>query len=246
MEKPWLTHYEEGTPAQVDIPDYPITQDLIENAKRYPNHPALIYGSVVEPLGNLLLDRSISFRLLCDLTTRFAAGLQALGIKKGDRVLIHLPNCPQFVIAYYATLMIGGIAVPSNPEYVARELKYQIDDSGAETVVTLSLTYPTVKQIRTETNLKHVIVTNVKEYFPQLLKFLFTTFREKKEGHRVDLLSNDDLWFQELLVGAQPTPKAVHVEPEDTACLIYTGGTTGVPKGARLLHRNLVSNAVKY
>jgi long-chain acyl-CoA synthetase len=246
MEKPWLAHYEEGTPAKVDIPNYPITQDLIENAACHPHHPALIYGSVVEPLGNLLLDRAISFRRLCDLTTRFAAGLQRLGVKKGDRVIIHLPNCPQFVIAYYAALMIGAIAVPSNPEYVARELKHQLNDSGAETIVTLSLTYPTVHQIRAETPLKHVIVTNVKEYFPQLLKFLFTTFREKKEGHHQDISGDTDTHrFQGILKGAPSHPTPVQINMGDTAVLMYTGGTTGTIKGAQLTHRNLQANAVQ-
>jgi long-chain acyl-CoA synthetase len=246
MEKPWLAHYEEGTPAQVDIPNYPITQDLIENARRYPDHPALIYGSVVEPLGNLLLDRAISFRRLCGLTTGFAAGLHGLGVKKGDRVIIHLPNCPQFVVAYYATLMIGAIAVPSNPEYVARELKHQLNDSGAETIVTLSLTYPTVHQIRAETPLKHVVVTNVKEYFPRLLKLLFTTFREKKEGHAQDISGDADThWFQDILKGAPPHPSPVEINMGDTAVLMYTGGTTGTIKGAQLTHRNLQANAVQ-
>jgi long-chain acyl-CoA synthetase len=246
MEKPWLAHYEEGTPAQVEIPGYPITQDLIENARRYPDHPALIYGSVVEPLGNLLLDRTISFRQLCDLTTRFAAGLQALGVEKGDRVVIHLPNCPQFIIAYYATLMIGAVAVPSNPEYVARELKYQLDDSGAETIVTLSLTYPTVKQIRAKTPLKRVVVVNVKEYFPGLLRFLFTAFREKKEGHAQDISGDADThWFQGVLKNAPTRPALVTINMGDTAVLMYTGGTTGTIKGAQLTHRNLQANAVQ-
>lgn len=246
MEKPWLAHYEEGTPAQIDVPHYPITQDLIENARCHPDHPALIYGSVVEPLGNLLLDREISFRQLCDLTARFAAGLQALGVKKGDRVVIHLPNCPQFVMAYYAILMIGAIAVPANPEYVARELKYQMNDSGAETIITLSLTYPTVKQIRAETLLKRVIVTNVKEHFPRLLKFLFSTFKEKKEGHYQDISGDaDTLWLQDVLKSAQPHPAPVEINMGDTAVLMYTGGTTGTIKGAQLTHRNLQANAVQ-
>jgi long-chain acyl-CoA synthetase len=246
MEKPWLAHYEKGTPAEVEIPGYPIAQDLIENARRYPHHPALIYGSVVEPLGNLLLDRKISFRRLCDLTTRFAAGLQALGVEKGDRVIIHLPNCPQFVIATYATLMIGAIAVPSNPEYVARELKYQLNDSGAKVIVTLTLTYPTVKQIRAETPLKHVIVTNVKEYFPRLLKLLFTTFKEKKEGHYQDIGDDaDTYWFQDTLKDDSLYPAPVEINMGDTAVLMYTGGTTGTIKGAQLTHRNLQANAVQ-
>ncbi|MDY7080162.1 MAG: AMP-binding protein [Chloroflexota bacterium] len=158
MEKIWLANYEEGVPAEVEIPDYPVIQNLINSAEKYPHNTATIFGNVVEPLGNALMDAKMDYRDLLDLTYRFAAGLQKLGVKKGDRVAIHLPNCPQFVIAYYATLMIGGIVVSCNPEYVAREMKHQLNDAGVETIITLSLMYPITKQIRAETSLKHVIV----------------------------------------------------------------------------------------
>jgi long-chain acyl-CoA synthetase len=142
--------------------------------------------------------------------------------------------------------MVGGIAVPSNPEYVARELKYQLNDSGAETIVTLSLTYPTVKQVRAETELKRVIVTNVKEYFPRLLKFLFTAFREKKEGHFQDISADaDTAWFQDVLKGGSTKPTPVEISMGDTAVLMYTGGTTGTIKGAQLSHHNIQANAVQ-
>jgi long-chain acyl-CoA synthetase len=246
MEKPWLAHYEEGVPAEVEIPDYPVTQNLVNSAEKYPTNTALIYGNVVEPLGNALMDAKMEYRRLLELTYRFAAALQQLGVKKGDRVAIHLPNCPQFVIAYYATMMVGGIIVPCNPQYVAREMKHQLDDSGAETVITLSLMYPMIKQIRAETPLKRVVVTNIKEYFPGLLKFLFTIATEKKEGHYQDISGDaDTYWFQDLLAGAPAQPARVDVDMEDTAVLMYTGGTTGLSKGAQLTHRNVQANAVQ-
>ena len=246
MKKPWLAYYEDGTPAEVDIPDWPITDDLQANAESFPRHPALIYGNVVEPLGDLLLDRSISFGRLHGLVRRFAAGLQQLGVRQGDRVLLHLPNCPQFVIAYYATLMVGGIVVPSNPEYVARELVHQVNDAGAETAITLSLTYPTMKTIRAQTPLRRVIVTNVKEYFPWPLKGLFTLFKERQEGHYQDISGDRrTCWFQQVLAGAPERPEPVDLEMEETAVLMYTGGTTGTIKGAQLTHRNIQANAVQ-
>nr|HID12785.1 long-chain fatty acid--CoA ligase [Anaerolineae bacterium] len=246
MEKPWLAHYEEGVSAEVEIPDYPVTQNLINTVEKYPNNTALIFGNVVEPLGNALMDAKMNYRRLLDLTYRFAAALQQLGIKKGDRVAIHLPNCPQFVIAYYATLMVGGIVVPCNPQYVAREIKHQLSDSGAETIITLSLTYPIVKQVRAETALKRVIVTNIKEYFPGLLKFLFTVAKEKKEGHYQDISGDaDTYWFQDILASAPARPTLVEIDMEDTAVLMYTGGTTGVSKGAQLTHRNIQANAIQ-
>lgn len=246
MEKIWLAKYEEGVPAEVEIPGYPVTQNLINAVEKYPTRTALIFGNVVEPLGNALMDAKMDYRTLLDLTCRFAAALQQLGVKKGDRVAVHLPNCPQFIIAYYAVLMAGGIVVPCNPQYVARELAYQLSDSGAETIITLSLTYPIVKQIRAETPLKQVVVANVKEYFPPLLKFLFTVAVEKKEGHRQDISGDaNTFWFQGVLAGAPASPNPVAVDMEDTAVLMYTGGTTGTSKGAELTHRNLQANAAQ-
>ena len=246
MEKPWLANYEEGVPAEVEMPDYPVTRNLINTAEKYPNNTALIFGNVVEPLGNALMDAKMDYRRLLDLTYRFAAALQQLGVKKGDRVALYLPNCPQFVIAYYATLMVGGIVVPCNPTYVAREMKHQLNDSGAETIVTLSLMYPIIKQIRAETPLKQVIVTNIKEYFPGLLKFLFTVATEKKEGHYQDISGDaNTYWFQDILASASAKPTPVEIGMEDTAVLMYTGGTTGVSKGAQLTHRNVQANVTQ-
>jgi long-chain acyl-CoA synthetase len=246
MEKPWLSHYEEGVPGEVEIPDYPVTQNLVATAERYPNNTALIFGNVVEPLGNALMDARMTYRTLLGLVCRFAAALQKLGVEKGDRVAIHLPNCPQFLVAYYATLMAGGIAVPCNPVYVARELTHQLNDSGTKVVITLSLTYPLVKQIRPNTSLKHVVVTNIKEYFPGLLKLLFTVAIEKKEGHHQDISGDADThWFQDLLASAPAKPTPVEIDMGDAAVLMYTGGTTGISKGAQLTHRNVQANTVQ-
>ncbi len=246
MDKPWLSHYEDGVPAEVEIPDYPVTQNLINAAEAYSDRTALIFGNVVEPLGNKLMDATMSYQELLDGTYRFAAALQKFGVKPGDRVAVHLPNCPQFVIAYYATLLVGGIVVPCNPQYVGREIEHQLNDSGTETIITLSLTYPTVKGIRDKTPLKRVIVTNIKEYFPGLLKLLFTLAMEKKEGHYQDISGDaNTYWFQDVLTSAPARPSAVDIDMEDTAVLMYTGGTTGVPKAAQLTHRNIHANAVQ-
>jgi long-chain acyl-CoA synthetase len=246
MEKPWLNEYDSGVPATIDYPNVPLHQFLLDTAASYPDSNALIFGSVVAPLGNALMDAPMSYARLLELALRFAATLQKLGVQKGDRVAVHLPNCPQFAIAYYATLMAGGIVVPCNPQYVPRELKHQLGDSGAKVAITLSLTYPLVKQIRNETQLEHVVVTSIKEYFPGLLKFLFTVAMEKKEGHFQDISGDaNTYWFQDLLAQAPVRPQQVEVTPEDTGVLMYTGGTTGVSKGAQLTHRNLVANAVQ-
>jgi long-chain acyl-CoA synthetase len=246
MEKPWLNEYDSGVPATIDYPEVPVHQFLLDAAAKYPNHPACIFGSVVEPLGNRLMDTTMSYKELLEHTQRFAAVLQNLGVKKGDRVAVHLPNCPQFIMAYYATSMVGGIVVPCNPQYVPRELKHQLTDSGAKVAVTLSLTYPLIKQVRSETALEHVVVTSIKEYFPGFLKFLFTVATEKKEGHFQDISGDaNTYWFQDLLAQAPSLPEPVSVAPGDTGVLMYTGGTTGVSKGAQLTHKNLVANALQ-
>jgi len=239
--KPWLRFYDEGVPPSIDYPPVPLDRLLADSAAKHPDHPAIIFGGRV---GTRLMDKALSYRQLDDAVNRFATAMQKLGVSKGDRVAMFMSNCPQLVISIYGTLRAGGIAVPSNFLYSAEEIEHQLNDAGAEIVVTLSPFYKKLNSIRANTRLRHVIVTNIKEYFPALLRLLFSLTKEKKEGHRVELASEDDFWFQSLLSEATPTPKPVELGPEDTACLIYTGGTTGVPKGAELLHRNLVSNAV--
>jgi long-chain acyl-CoA synthetase len=242
MEKPWLKHYDEGVPATIDYPRLPVDQLLTGTATRHPDHPAVIFGAAV---GSRVMDAQLTYRQLDDAVNRFAAGLQAMGVKKGDRVAIMLPNCPQFIIAAYATWRVGGIVVCCNPLYVAREVEHLVNDSGTETFVVMSSLYDRVRSVRADTGLKRVIVTNIKEYFPGLLKFLFTLTKEKKEGHKVDISGDaDTYWFQDVMRDAPARPTPAEIAPEEVATLIYTGGTTGGPKGAQLTHLNLVSNAV--
>ncbi len=240
----WQQHYEPGVPKSIDYPSYPVDHFLKNTAERSPDHTAVTFGGLAPRLGEL--HRHMSYRQLDSLVDRFAAGLQKLDLQKGDRVVLHMPNCPQYVIAYYGILRAGGVVVPTNPLYVAREISHQISDSGAVMAVSLSLLYPEMKKALAETPLKHVIVTNIKEYFPFLLKVLFTLAKEKKDGHRVDL-SDDPIatWFQDFMAAAPATPQPVEMSPDDTAVLMYTGGTTGVPKGAQLTHRNVVANALQ-
>jgi long-chain acyl-CoA synthetase len=243
MEKPWLAHYDEGVPESIDYPNIPLDKLLEQSATKHPNQTATIFGAAV---GSNVLDAKITYGEMNESVNRFAAGLQDLGVSKGDRVAIMLPNCPQFVIAAYATWRIGGIVVCCNPLYMPREIEHLVNDSGTETFVVLSSLYERVKSIRPKTGLKRVIVTNIKEYFPGLLKFLFTLSKEKKEGHRVSIAGDaDTFWFQDVMgEAAASQPKPVPIDPQELATLIYTGGTTGTPKGAQLTHRNLVSNAI--
>jgi len=242
MNRQWLTHYDEGIAETIDYPRFGLDRLLANSAAKHPDRIATIFGAMV---GSRLMDAKLTYRQLDDAVDRLAAGLQQLGVQKGDRVAIMLPNCPQFIIAAYATWRIGGIVVCCNPLYVGREIEHLVNDSGAETIVVMSQFYNRVKSIRTNTTLKRVIVTNVKEYFPGLLRILFSLAKEKKEGHKVDISSDPDThWFQEILSSAPGKPTPVEIDPDEVATLIYTGGTTGGPKGAQLTHFNLVSNAV--
>jgi len=242
MEKPWSKFYNEVVPETLDYPHIPLDHFLRDSAAKHPNHTAAIFGAAV---GSRLMDASITYRELDEAVNRFASSLQKMGVGKGDRVAIMLPNCPQFIIAAYATWRIGGVVVCCNPLYVDREIEHLVNDSGTETFVVMSSFYQRLKGIRSGTGLKRVIVTNIKEYFPGLLKFLFSLTKEKKEGHKVDISGDaDTFWFQDLLAGQGKRPEAVEIDPQEVATLIYTGGTTGIPKGTQLTHYNLVSNAI--
>ena len=238
MDKPWLAHYEKGVRASLEYPAVPMHYFLEQSASKYPENPVTIYGNGSK------LDAKLTFRELNEHVNRLANALTQMGVKKGDRVALYLPNCPQYVIGYYATLKIGAIVGPNNPLYVPRELEFQVNDSGAETIICLSRFYPNVRKIRANTKLRNVIVANAKEYFSPILKLLFTLAMEKKEGHR-QTLDPGDRWFQDVLASAPATKPNVEVRPEDTAVLLYTGGTTGVPKAAEITHKNLVANTVQ-
>jgi long-chain acyl-CoA synthetase len=231
--KPWLKFYESHVPASINYPNLILPNVLRQTADNYGYRTAMLFKG-----------QRINYREFNQAVDRFAAGLQRLGVHKGDRVALHLPNCPQYPIAYYAVLRIGGIVVPCNPLYQAHELIHQLKDSGAEVIVTLSSLYPVIKKIRSQTALRQVIVAQIKTYFPPLLRAIFTMALERSKGHYVEIAQDDDTyWFTDVLRTAPPSPQPVEVNPSDTAILMYTGGTTGISKGAELAHRNIFVNA---
>jgi long-chain acyl-CoA synthetase len=238
MDRPWFEHYEADVPREIEIPDVPITANLRRAAERSPERTAVIFGGLAQGDAGPLIDAKLSYRRLLGTTLRLAAALQALGVQKGDRVALHLPNCPQFVSAYYATLMIGGVVVPCNPQYVARELAHQLADAGATAIVTLERTLPLVRAVREQTALRHVVVTPLAEYWPQEL-------RDTAERAAIEPLAEGEHRLAELVADAAPAPQPTEVNMADTAALLYTGGTTGISKGAQLTHRNLQANAVQ-
>ncbi|HEX9868890.1 MAG TPA: AMP-binding protein, partial [Candidatus Tectomicrobia bacterium] len=236
MLKPWLAHYEPGVLPTLDCPALPLHGLLEQTAARYPDRVATIFFGA-----------KLTYRALDEAANRFAHALLNLGLGRGDRVALMLPNCPQFLIAFYGALKAGAVVTAMNPLYTPRELAYQLNDADAATLVTLSKFYPTVESVRDKTTLRRVIVTNLKEYFPTVLRALFTLFKERKEGHRVSLRREvPTFWFQDILAASRTAgAPGVAVDPNDTALLQYTGGTTGSPKGAMLRHSGLVANTLQ-
>jgi long-chain acyl-CoA synthetase len=230
-DRPWLKKYDEGVPHTIDYPKVPLSGLLEESAKKYPDSDCTI-----------LKGAKISYREMNELTDRLAAGLVDLGVKKGDRVGIFIPNTPQFVMAYYAVLKAGGVVVATNPLYGPHEIIHQANDSGMELMIVMSNFYNKVKEVQDQTKIRKLIVTNIKEALPPVTAFLFTLLKEKKGGFRVQL-ADGDMWLQDLLAKYTPSDRPkLDIVPDDVALFQYSGGTTGVPKAAVALHRNLVAN----
>lgn len=230
MTKRWLKHYDPEVPPHIDYPCIPVYQLLEDTAARYPDRPSVrFYG------------RQFTFRQIQDLSNRFAAGLHKLGIKKGDRVGTLLPNCPQYVIAYYGILKAGAAVVPLNPLYTARELSFHFENSGAETVVTIPLFIDKVTVLREQTPLKRIICSCVSDFLP----FPISAVQGLRERPLIN--GSKDPGFVHLKdLLRSPAPRDFHpvsVDPEDMAVLIYSGGTTGIAKGIMLSHFNVVANA---
>ncbi len=215
MERIWLKSYEPGVPHSIEYPEISLYEMFQETVKQYSDLPALSF-----------MGHEITYAGLQSQVEKLAAALEGLGVKKGDRVAIHLPNCPQFPIAFYAALSLGAIAVPCNPMYVARELTHQLNDSETETIITLTSFYKMIKELQPKTTLKNIIAVNLEE-----------------DSVKIE---TDDYSFASLMKeygGKQAQP--VEVLPEDRAAFMYTGGATGVSKGAILQHRHLLANALQ-
>ena len=187
----------------------------------------------------------MTYRQLMNEVDRFAAALAALGVRKGDRVALMLPNLPQFVICFYGAAKIGAIIVNTNPQYTSREMQYQFADAGAETVVLLSPFYARLKEVQAQTQIKRVIITDVPDYVaPPFNALVKSTLR--KDGLLVEVPDAEGVYHLRPLLNAHPEPPPkVAVDPAEVALFQYTGGTTGISKAAMLSHFNLVANTVQ-
>lgn len=234
--KPWLAHYPPQIPAQLDYPDISLTHFLREAQVSFPHQTAIRF-----------LGKTLSYQQLYLKTQCFAGVLKQMGVKKGDRVALMLPNCPQAVFCYYGILQIGAVVVQTNPLYTERELLHQLNDAGAEIIVCLDLVYPRVKGIRGKTKLREVMVTGIEDYLPFPKNLLFPIIqRFKGIAVQVDYDANQCWKLKALLAVTPPFQSFECIEPEeDLALLQYTGGTTGLAKGVMLTHANLVANVIQ-
>lgn len=241
--RPWLQHYPKEVSPSLHYPDQSIVQFLINAANHHPNHPAVHF------LGKIL-----TYRELHENAVNLAYGLLSLGIAKGDRVAIMLPNCPQAVAAFYGVLLAGGVVVQTNPLYVERELEHQLADSGAVAVITVDLLYARLSRVRGKQpesgplpQLKHAIITSIKDGLP-FPKNLLYPLKQRKEGFRADIpYGSFGVVSYKKLLAAKHTDMSLpdSAKGSDLAALQYTGGTTGTPKGVMLTHRNLVANTIQ-
>ncbi len=234
-ERPWIKHYEHGVPATLGFPRRPLHRLLRSTARRHGSRPAIRFGG-----------RTLRYNQLDNEVNRLANALRSLGVEKGTKIMLLLPNCPQFVIAYYAVLKAGGIVVSSSPVNERAELRRQVEDSGAELLITLTLFSNTVREELHRPPLRAVIFTNIKDYFAPTWRALFTLQREAKEGHRLggSLRKNEYAWTQ-LVKQHPPTPPKVDTRHDDVAVIQYTGGTLDKPKGVMLTHYALLANTLQ-
>jgi long-chain acyl-CoA synthetase len=236
--RPWLASYPADVPPDYDFPTVPVTRFLDDAAAAFPTRTALAF-----------LGTTMTYRELREAADRFASALAGLGVGKGDRVAIVLPNCPQNVIAFYAALRLGAVVVEHNPLYTPHEMRHQLADCGAVVAIVLDKMLETVSQVRADTALRHVVVTSITDYLPTakrlLLKLPVPAIRKRRAEIAADVPKDADvLSFAALLARASgPAPQADIDPVADLALLQYTGGTTGLSKGAMLTHANLVANA---
>jgi long-chain acyl-CoA synthetase len=234
LERPWLASYPAGVPQQIDADEYPSIVSVLQSSlKKYRDRKAFTN-----------MGRSLTYADVDRLSKQFAAYLLGeLKLKKGDRVAIMMPNCLQYPIATFGILRAGLTVVNTNPMYTARELKHQLVDSGTSAILVLDNFAKTVQDVVADTQVKQVITTGVGDLlpFPKGMAINFVLKYIKKQVPEYDI-PNAIRFKNALTLGQMHTLPEVEIGPDDIAFLQYTGGTTGVAKGAMLTHRNLVAN----
>ncbi len=229
---PWLDSYPPGVPEHVEVPNINLARLLADAARDFPHAPALHFEG-----------RTTSYAELAEQSWRLAGALAGLGVTRGTRVGIILPNCPQVVVAFFATLRVGGVVVLNNPLYTESELEHQLRDAGVEVLICLDLFYERVKPLREGLGIREVIVTSMLDELPALKRVLAPYTKRGREASATVSREEPVLRWRDLLRRVDDKPPEAEVDPAtDLALLQYTGGTTGVAKGVMLSHANLVAN----
>ncbi len=227
----WHQYYDEEVAPSLDYPEATLYELFEKAVQESPSRTATLFFGA-----------GISYRKLGRLVDRFAGALASLGVGPGDRVALLLPNLPVYPVAHFAVMKLGGILVPTNPLYVERELEYQLNNSGAETVVALDKLHRRISAVVPSTSIKRVIYAGVQDFLPFPLNLAYKV----KNRHEPRIKPTPGVYFYRRLMKKRvPEGPAHPVQPEETAIFLYTGGTTGVSKGAVLTHRNLLVNVLQ-
>ncbi|MFL5767198.1 MAG: long-chain-fatty-acid--CoA ligase [Actinomycetota bacterium] len=239
--RPWLASYPSDVPPTLEpYPEASVFSMLERSASVWPDNVAIAF-----------LGKHLTYRELLREVERFSAVLASLGVSRGDRVGLLLPNCPQYVIAYYATVRLGAVIVGNNPLYTRRELSHQLADAGITVMVVLDQLYPEFAETQKEIKVSDVVVTKLTDYLPfpldrlAPLKFRRDARREGKPWPPVPSDAPVKSWSSLMKDAGAPPPVAEVDATNDTAGLVYTGGTTGFSKGAMLSHSNIVANCLQ-
>ncbi len=232
----WLKNYDPGVPHSLEpYPEKTLIDCLDEAVAEHPDYTMLLFK-----------DARLSYGEVQKLSDEFAAALFALGVNKGDRVALIMPNIPQAIICRWGAWKVGAVLVHLNPLYTDGELEHALNDSSACTVVVMTTFYNQLKRLQPRTEVKQVIATSIKEYLPPALRVLFTLFLERSGGHHIEL-QQGDMWMQDLLKkhagAARPDVKVL---PTDYALILFSGGTTGTPKGVVGNHRSQVITGMQF
>ena len=220
MDRIWYKSYDYFVPESIRYPRIPLYQNLELSCIKYEDNVATIF-----------FDQRLTYGQVRDQVRRLATALRGMGVQKGDRVALMLPNCPQMVIAYYGVLEAGAVVTNISPLHVEREIEYELNDSGSETIIYLDLFDSRIQAVKDITPLKRIIATSITDYM------------ETPVDPNVAKDANT-YYFLELINDASPDVPDFDMDPEnDLAALQYTGGTTGLPKGVMLTHRNLPCGA---
>ena len=235
MERIWLKQYPPGVPADIDVTQYPSLVELLEES----------FAKFSDRKAFICMDKSISYRDLDEMSLAFAAYLQSKGLQKGARVALMMPNVLQYPIATAAVLRAGYTVVNVNPLYTPRELEHQLKDSGAEAIVVLENFAHTVQQVIGHTAVKHVIIGSMGEMLGLKGVIVNLVVRRVKKMVPAYSLPGATGFNEAIATGRGVKFNKPKMGPDDVAFLQYTGGTTGVSKGATLLHRNIIANVLQ-